>query len=449
MIVIKKFKKILIYGNGITLYDTNKALNPDLTDDSQILSNFYDKISKNIITFCLRNIKFWDIFTGKIRKIYDDPMNNEITAMAIDINNKRCVLGDNYGRIKNYNLKNGKLLKKFQSHSCEIKFLAHSLLLNLLISVSIDNVIKIQDDTELTETELKRELTITSNNIKSITICDEYKRLAIGLSDGTIKYFDLEHLRFDSENSSNEYDPEYENVSFLTAMHNCELLFCAYTSGRCRFIIIPPSPLKFIELAQFDNYSKEDPNKRNIVTYAEFVHKDKALYVGDREGYLSCYDLSEIYELIEIEEELFQKKNQKERTSSDFIFEAENVLSPRYYSNKRSTIKITLKWVISAHKLPIKHIKYVDIMPQILITTSNDLKAKIFHTKNGEFIDELKQGSIKEKTVPIGIVYKVSDPFNTKEIDENEEIKIMRKEVQNKKLENVEEVENQHSIILY
>ena len=88
-------------------------------------------------------------------------------------------------------------------------------------------------------------------------------------------------------------------------------------------------------------------------------------------------------------------------------------------------------------------------MPQILITTSNDLKAKIFHTKNGEFIDELKQGSIKEKTVPIGIVYKVSDPFNTKEIDENEEIKIMRKEVQNKKLENVEEVENQHSIILY
>ena len=32
----------------------------------------------------------WNIFTGKLKKVYEDPMNNEITALAIDVNMKRA-----------------------------------------------------------------------------------------------------------------------------------------------------------------------------------------------------------------------------------------------------------------------------------------------------------------------------------------------------------------------
>ena len=51
--------------------------------------SFYENIGKSIITFCLRKIKFWNIFTGKLKQVYDDPMGNEITAVAVDRNVKR------------------------------------------------------------------------------------------------------------------------------------------------------------------------------------------------------------------------------------------------------------------------------------------------------------------------------------------------------------------------
>ena len=49
-----------------------------------------------------------NIFIGKLYQIYEDPMNNEITALTIDVNMKRAFLGDNTGHLKNLNMKNGK-----------------------------------------------------------------------------------------------------------------------------------------------------------------------------------------------------------------------------------------------------------------------------------------------------------------------------------------------------
>lgn len=83
-------------------------------------------------------------------------MNNEITALTIDKNIKRAFLGDNTGHIKNFNMKNGKLLKELESHNVEINMLSHSLALNIVVSCSIDNIIKIHDDTELNESEVKK-----------------------------------------------------------------------------------------------------------------------------------------------------------------------------------------------------------------------------------------------------------------------------------------------------
>ncbi len=78
--------------------------------DQIILGYFYVKIIKSIISFCLRKIKIWNIFTEKLNKVYEDPMNNEITALTIDINMKRAFLNDNTGHIKSLNMKNMKLL---------------------------------------------------------------------------------------------------------------------------------------------------------------------------------------------------------------------------------------------------------------------------------------------------------------------------------------------------
>ena len=160
MVYINKFKKIFVYGSKISFFETDKNNCPDLADDQVILSCYYDKTTKRLLSFCLKKIKFWNILTGKVKQIYDDPMGNEMTAVAVDKPCKRAYLGDNNGRLKNINLKNGTLLKDLQSHNSEIKFLLHSMELNIIVSCSVDNVIKIHDDHELLESEVIKELPV-------------------------------------------------------------------------------------------------------------------------------------------------------------------------------------------------------------------------------------------------------------------------------------------------
>ena len=44
-----------------------------------------------------------------------------MTAIAIDKSCKRAYLGDNTGKLRNINLKNGKVLKDLELHNTEIK----------------------------------------------------------------------------------------------------------------------------------------------------------------------------------------------------------------------------------------------------------------------------------------------------------------------------------------
>ena len=108
-------------------------------------------------------------------------------------------------------------------------------------------------------------------------------------------------------------------------------------------------------------------------------------------------------------------------------------------------VQVTLKWSTEAHKESIKHIRHVDIEPRIVISTSNDLHIKIYNAENGKYIDELKQISCKYKPIPIGIKYKVNDPFKTKNEQNKEEITIYRNQLDGYTKENLEEIENKES----
>ena len=77
---------------------------------------------------------------------------------------------------------------------------------------------------------------------------------------------------------------------------------------------------------------------------------------------------------------------------------------------------------IRAHKESIKNISVPqDLKPQIILSTSNDRTVKLFNYKTGEYIDSLKQASIKYSPIPIAIEYIKNNPFlkDVDEIDKN------------------------------
>jgi hypothetical protein len=85
--------------------------------------------------------------------------------------------------------------------------------------------------------------------------------------------------------------------------------------------------------------------------------------------------------------------------------------------NKCNDVKEKMLWWTEAHKESIKYIHYSDIEPNIIITTSHDLKVKLFLAENGKYIDELKQIANKFNEVPIGIIYRGEDPITSKKFD--------------------------------
>ena len=415
MVYLRKLKKIFIYGSKLLFFETDRSNYPDLADDQVICSCYYDKTTKNLLSFCLKKIKFWNLLTGKVRQIYDDPMGAEMTAIAVDKPCKRAYLGDNTGKLKNINLKNGTLLKDLEPHNTEIKFLIHSMELNLIATCSIDNVIKIHDDHELLESEVIKELKIPDFNVRALCLINRFSRLGIGLSNGVVKFYDIEHFHYDSdlESDSSQFTDE---VSAIDQIEEIELVLCCYSSGLCKFIVTPPSTAKFNSIYQFNNSKKGSPISISCLEFDTNLHH---VFIGDILGNINCYDISSIYEIMEE----IQTKEEGRNFENETIITKENI-------HLFNDLTIKHLWSVEAHKESIRHIHYIDIQPRIIVTTSHDLRIKIFGADDGKYKDEFKQIANRIKPVPIGIKYYLLDPFGEEDTS-GEPLHFYRKDILN------------------
>ena len=395
MIFLTKSKKILTYGDKNITFEADSAQNPDLVDDQLILGCYYNNSSCEFIVICLKKIKIWNAFNGKVVKIYDNVMNNnEITSYTTDLSLKRLYLGDNYGKIKNFNMNNGSFIKDFNSHFSEIIGLLYSDKYSLLISLSTDGKIKFHNDKNIFETNVIKEIEMTHPNITSITLSEEYSRLIIGLENGFVKFFDIEHIRFDAD-GDNEKDKIFRGdpIFSMISLYKIPIIVTGHRSGKIKFIIIPPNINKFIWFSLFYNtFIKDNTQFKSCVISMEINKEKKYLFLGDQNGFIHCYNLNQIYNII---------KETNNEINKDTI-------------EQFSTLKIDLIYSIQAHRETVKKLIFPKIIPNIIISTSNDRQCKIFNAENGKFIDELKQIASKYKDVPIGIKYYFADPFQSK-----------------------------------
>jgi len=403
MIFLSKPKKIFTYGERNLILEADISHNPDLADDQLILGCYYNFNLYEFVLICLKKVKIWNAFNGKVIKIYNNIMgNNEITSYTTDKILKKLYLGDNLGKIKSFNINKGTVLKEFHSHLGEIEEMIHSEKYHYLITLSNDGIVKIHTDKMLFETEVIKEIDLFQSTISTICISDDFSRLIIGLNTGNVKFFDVEHLRFDPDDIDNERDIIFKHDSIITmiSLSKIPIVCIGHSSGKIRFSILPPNPNKFIWFGLFTNTIIKDENTINsCILTMDLNNEKKYLFTGDIGGYIHCYDLSIIYDII---------------SSTDNEINNETI-------NKFKSININLKYQIQASKERIKNIFFPNLIPNILLSTSNDRKCKIFLAENGEYIDSLKQIASKYKDVPIGIEYFLADPFESKR-DKNKEV---------------------------
>ena len=405
MIFLKKVNKIFTYGEKLMVFGKESYYFPDICDNQTILGIFYHPELYLFYVVCLKRIKLWNIFNGRLVKIFEKFLknNSEIISYCTDETINKLYIGDNFGHIYCMNLNYGNLIKEFIPHKKEIISLHYLDKKHLLISLSIDNIIKIHCEYESKDKEIQREISLDNLEITSINLSAEYSNLIIGTNLGEVKYYDLSLLKFESFISDSDFKKKFKYDSIINTfiLDEYPICFICHESSRNVLDIIPPNPYKYTyfgEFINFKNFSELNQEKKNpkIISFS-FDKIDGIVFFGDMHGYVNCYSIKKLLDLFN--SGIFNK-NQDENISEEKLQILKNYQIEYLYSFR-------------CHSDTIKFLKFFDINPKILITISNDRKVKLF-TPKGQYIDEFRQSIEKNKEVPIGIKYYSVDPFISK-----------------------------------
>ena len=422
VLYLSNFKKIIVYGEKFVIYEKGKTKNPNLCDDNLILGSIYNHFQNDLITFSSKRVKLWDIYTGKVKIIFESPMEGgEITSFAHDRQMKRFYIGDNLGKIKNFNLSTGGFLKSFISHQSEIVDLIHSSEYEFLISCSSDLVIKFQNDAELTTTELIKEINMNylfssisqkeHITIRDVKFNEEDNELLIALSNIWISFYDVKHYKFSTLlNMRQESILKTTSITCIEDLKKVNMIFVLYENGKKCFLAKPKNKYYVtLALKRFGHFSEKKylNNEEYVGTgvCSQLDEEENNLFIGDHLGFINIYNLKEL--------DAFMKKKFK---NDDEI---------QNYAVKELVIDCNLR--IKAH---IESIKYIsipkDLKPKIILSTGNDRNVKLFSYETGEYIDSLKQISIKHNPIPIAIQYIKNNPFleDVKDIEKKSNIEL-------------------------
>ena len=115
--MVKNVPLMLVLGKELIFFNYDKNYNPVLVDETVPVDIGYNRAFDEFVTPANTSIKTWDIFTGKIKRVYQDVTNaREITAFAIDHPCKRYAVGDFSGNTSIINHINGAFIKQLSSH---------------------------------------------------------------------------------------------------------------------------------------------------------------------------------------------------------------------------------------------------------------------------------------------------------------------------------------------
>ena len=429
MIYLSKVKKILTFGEKLMMFGMVSTKLSDLCDTQIVLGSFYRPLKFNIYTICLKKIKIWSIFNGKLKYVFDNFLSNtksEITAYFIDKPLKKIYIGESLGNIVCLNINTGKILKKYESFKGEIISLSHSQKLDILISLNSYSIIRLYKDKDFNENFLLKEFSIDNDTIKCLKLSEDFSRLIIGAQKGELTYFDIEHLKFESSVSEKKEETKKiktdDPIIELYSFDKFPLCIVFHESASNYFELTPPSYYKYRTFGKFKNCFKKDNEEIKVkITACEFDNKSSILFTGDLFGYIQCYSLKNLMDNI-------NNLNMIENTEENIQY-LENI--EKFQVEKILTFK--------AGKEKIRHINYPKIKPNIIVITGNDRSVKIFSAKDGTYIDEFSQSSENMKEYPIGLKYYYADPFISK-VKQDQEIKydtIYRKDIINFKMNSI------------
>lgn len=107
-------KRIIAGGRKLVFYDYNEPTGHHLADEEAAICILYNPVFYTFITAHAKCIKVWDAVNGSLQSVFRDLTKSDITCICMDERNRKLFVGDQRGRTRSINIKNGQKIKSFK-----------------------------------------------------------------------------------------------------------------------------------------------------------------------------------------------------------------------------------------------------------------------------------------------------------------------------------------------
>lgn len=408
--LLEKPLKLIIAGKSITLLEYDRHNNLTSADENVSICAKFIPSNLTLLTPVGKKIKVWNLLTGEIKKIFSDLTESDISCVNLDTRSKRLMVGDMDGFVGVFNVNNGALLKTLSRHKSEVINLVHYESAeekdpNYIITASVDNMIKVHDDSELADSDFLRALTISSFNITCLEFDSHQKKIIIGGNNGLISLYEAATGKGNEEFLDKTEGKIQEEVTCLEVLSGLNCIIYAESNGMVKVIGIPPLVVKHSKLAEFQNYDADIKGKQMLVSSIIFCPETYRLFIADEKYYVRCYDISILCEICKAKLDDTMDKSRKDPKIPDMW--------------------IREIWRSRIHDDMIKSMEYVH-KEELLFTTCVDRQVKISNAENGEFIESLRQRKDSQRIKPIAYKKVESEEIYTPRMEHRIDTRYMK-----------------------
>lgn len=373
--------KLVISGRSISLYEYDKNYNPNFVDDYVALCAKFVPSSLSFFTPHGNKVKIWNGLTGDIKKIYSDITKSEITAFILDNYCKRMVIGDSNGETAVFNVINGAKIKNLPKHSAEVLRIIHIQDHEMFVTASMDNTIKISDDTKLNESEIIRTIHLPEVVVSYLAYESKNKFIISGTHNGLLAFWEIDTGKL----NGTYHEPKDEEITSICPIETSNYLILSNAIGQISIVGLPPLLFKYTSIHSFSNIDPDNKSSVGIVSMA-LCNRTSRIFILDDKGFLKCFDLTEIFSVL---------KTQKNKTVRDSVITTSFLSAPKINDSD-------FKLVFSV-KTHVEQVKSLEYLPEenLLITTAYDKKVKLWESEAGKYIDSFQQNYDKKDPNPI------------------------------------------------
>eukprot|EP01062_Namystynia_karyoxenos_P056498 TRINITY_DN47468_c0_g1_i1.p1 TRINITY_DN47468_c0_g1~~TRINITY_DN47468_c0_g1_i1.p1 ORF type:complete len:1272 (+),score=274.83 TRINITY_DN47468_c0_g1_i1:93-3818(+) len=129
-----------------SIWEYVKSSNPLLHDDYPAVDVLYCHPRRMLVTAAAREVRLWDLRTGRLAEQWPGVGQSEVTAMALDPSCRKLFLGHHDGQLSVYNTANGLRIRNPRVASAEITGLSYLSQRNALLVSSWDRTVRLLHD---------------------------------------------------------------------------------------------------------------------------------------------------------------------------------------------------------------------------------------------------------------------------------------------------------------